>query len=291
MPPSSALSVLDLRADDVWVIAQAAEGYGNFLQSTAEPGAKVRAATMKIRAAGCWCLANPMRAPHVFSEASRLYEDLGHPFAIPAAICAGRQELPSVDWRQSVAPDDWAYRSLWGAWSTASSKNAAPAAPAMSASGHEWIPVGQLGIPVRFYLDFSRDVNFAVRDRNHQLLARSLSQLLQRGTEPLKLAMTDRYHWRRIMSGVMPVEPELLAIGRIAHRALDAWDEDTLTQLGLPPSSVERMPLWIARMLEEPPGRVPPPTELGGHPAPMAPADEDGAEAESRSVRDAHQAH
>jgi hypothetical protein len=31
-----------------------------------------------------------------------------------------------------------------------------------------------------------------------------------------------------------PVEPELLAIGRIAHRTLAPWDEATLSNLGIP---------------------------------------------------------
>jgi hypothetical protein len=86
--------------------------------------------------------------------------------------------------------------------------------------------------------------------------------------------MADQYHWRALATGVMPVEPELLAIGRIAHRTLGPWDEGTLTNLGIPRNSVERMPLWIARILEELPGSPSPSPGLGGRPFPSAPADE-----------------
>jgi hypothetical protein len=95
------------------------------------------------------------------------------------------------------------------------------------------------------------------------------------------MAMADQYHWRALATGVMPVEPELLAIGRIAHRTLAPWNEDTLANLGIPPNSVEQLPLWIARMLEEPPDTIDPPYGRGGHPLPSAPTDEDAAEDET----------
>jgi hypothetical protein len=44
----------------------------------------------------------------------------------------------------------------------------------------------------------------------------------------------------------------MLAIGRIAHRSLASWDEHTLSNLGIPHNSVERVPLWIARVLDDP---------------------------------------
>jgi len=90
------------------------------------------------------------------------------------------------------------------------------------------------------------------------------------------MAMADQYRWQALATGVMPVEPELLAIGRIAHRTLAPWDEDTLTDLGIPLGSVERTPLWIARMLEDPPdGTLSAGPE--GRPLPSAPGDENAA--------------
>ena len=278
MPPSRALDVLRLNARDVRVTAQTADGYGSLLARTSDPGSKARAATMKIRAAGCWCLISPTRAPAAFSEARRLYQDLGHPFAIAVAICAGEQALPSVESHQSTSPEDHAYRALWLAWTVASRKTAASAVSATPAHNREWFPAGQLGIPVRLYLDFSRDVGRAIRSGDPGPLAWSLPQLLQRGTEPVKMAMADRYHWQSLATSVMPVEPELLAIGRIVHRTLAAWDEDTLNRLGIPRNSVERMPMWLARMLEEPPDSGDPPSGPGGRPLPSASTDEDAPE-------------
>jgi hypothetical protein len=264
-----------LNARDVRMTAQTADGYGTFLASTSEPGGKARAATMKIRAAACWCLVSPARAPAAFSEARELYQGLGHPFAIAAAICASEQALPPVEWRQSTALEDRAYRALWLAWSVASRKVAASAALATPTSDREWLPAGQLEIPVRLYLNFSRDVANAIRSGDSRPLAWSLPQLLQRGTEPVKIAMADQYHWQALATGVMPVEPELLAIGRIAHRTLAPWNEDTLTNLGIPMNGIERMPLWIARMLEEPPHSADPPSGPGRRPLPSAPTGAD----------------
>jgi hypothetical protein len=254
VPPGHALAVLHLDASDVWMIAKASDGYGSLLARTSEPGYQARAATMKIRAAACWCLVSPTRAPMAFMEARRLYEHLRHPFAIAVAICAGEQTRPGVGSRQLMGPDDRAYGALWLAWRLASRAMSADAAlPILAgpADDREWSPAGQLGVPVRRYLEFARGVAGTLRGGDPRMLARSLPYLLQRATEPVRIAMADRYRWQMLTTGVMPMEPELLAIGRIAHRTLAPWNEDTLTHLGIPPNSVERMPLWIARMLEE----------------------------------------
>lgn len=211
---------------------------------------------MKIRAAACWCLVSPARAPAAFAAATRLYERLGHPFAIAAAICAGEQRPPAVGPRQPVPPDERAYGALWVAWGLASRTTSADAALRMlprAADDREWFPAGQLEVPIRHYLEFARGVAVTLRSGDPRGLAPSLPRLLQRATEPVRIAMADQYRWQALATGVMPVEPELLAIGRIAHRTLAPWDEDTLTNLGIPRNSVERMPLWIARVLDEPP--------------------------------------
>lgn len=276
VPSANPMAVLHLDPGDVQVTAHAADGYGSLLARTSEPGYQARAATMKIRAAACWCLVSPARARAAFSAATKLYEGLGHPFAIAAAICAGDQTPPKVGSRQPMSPDDRAYEALWLAWRLASRMPVADAELrllARPAEDREWFPAGQLEVPVRLYLEFARGVSRAVPSRNSAPLEPALSRLLQRGTEPIRMAMADRHRWQALATGVMPVEPELLAIGRIAHRTLAPWDEDTLTDLGIPLNSIERTPLWIARILDErPPSSQPP----GGRPLPRGP---DGADA------------
>jgi hypothetical protein len=115
------------------------------------------------------------------------------------------------------------------------------------------VPGWQLEVPVRCYLEFSRGVALALRSGNSRVLRDSLPQLLQRATEPVRMAMADLHPWQALATGVMRAEPELLAIGRIVHRTLAPWDEHTLSKLGIPRNSVERVPLWIARVLDEPP--------------------------------------
>jgi hypothetical protein len=279
VPLANPLAVLRLDARDVRVTAHAADGYGSLLARTSEPGHQARAATMKIRAAACWCLVSPPRAPAAFAAATRLYERMGHPFAIAAAICAGQQTPPERGSGRPMAPDDRAYDALRLAWSLTSGMTPADAALEMlagPADDREWFPAGQLEVPVRCYLEFARGVALALRSGDSQVLRDSLPQLLQRATEPVRMAMADQYRWQALATGIMPVEPELLAIGRIAHRTLAPWDEDTLTHLGIPLNSIERMPLWIARMLEEAPPSSRPP---GEHPLPRGPNGADAAAA------------
>lgn len=279
VPPPNPLTVLHLDPADLRVTAHAADGYGSLLARTSEAGHQARAATMKIRAAACWCLVSPAHAPAAFTAARQLYEGLGHPFAIAAAICAGEQTPPALGSGQPVPPDDRAYGALWLAWRLASgmtSSDAAVPLPARAADDHEWFPAGQLEVPVRLYLEFARGVAVALRSRDPWVLARSLPQLLQRAAEPVRMAMADLHRWRALATGVMPLEPELLAIGRIAHRTLAPWDEDTLTRLGIPRNSLERVPLWIARALDGPPPSSRP---KGERPRPWGPDGSDAAAA------------
>lgn len=281
-PLSDPVAVLHLEASDLWVTADAADGYGGLLARTPEAGHQARAATMKVRAAACWCLVNPARAPEAFTAATRIYERMGHPFAIATAICAGYQALPKRGPDQPIAPDIQAYEALWLAWSLASGMTEADAEAGMldsPADDREWFPAGQLEVPVRCYLEFARDVALALHSRNSQVLTGSLPQLLQRATEPVRMAMADRHRWQALSTGVMPVEPELLAVGRIAHRTLTPWDEQTLSNLGIPANSVERVPLWIARLLDEPPASRQPPGN------PLSPSGPDSAEAAAESGR------
>jgi hypothetical protein len=95
------------------------------------------------------------------------------------------------------------------------------------------------------------------------------------------MAMADLHRWQALSTGVMPVEPELLAIGRIAHRTLAPWDEQTLSNLGIPSNSVERVPLWIARLLDEPPAS----RHLPGDRPPSSGPDSTEAAAEARRTK------
>jgi hypothetical protein len=282
VPLPDPVAVLRLDASDLRVTAAAADGYGSLLARTSEPGHQARAATMKIRAAACWCLVNPARAPAAFTAATRMYERMGHPFAIATAICAGHQAPPERRSEQPTAPDDQAYDALWLAWSLASGMTPPDAATGMlggPADDREWFPAGQLEVPVRCYLEFARGVALALRSGNSQVLTDSLPPLLQRAAEPVRMAMVDRHRWQALSTGVMPVEPELLAIGRIAHRTLAPWDEQALSNLGIPSNSVERVPLWIARLLDEPPASRQPP---GDRPPASGP---DSAEATAEARR------
>lgn len=113
--------------------------------------------------------------------------------------------------------------------------------------------VGHLEVPVSFYLELAAGATEAIYGEEPlEALDPALAQFLERGGEAVRMAMADRYHWPILVTDVMPIEPELLAAGRIAHRALRDWDNDTLSRLGID-EELDRLPMWIARALDVPP--------------------------------------
>jgi hypothetical protein len=105
-----ALDELELDEDIVLVTAETADGYGSLLGEREGGGATLRAATLKVMAASCWCLVEPARARAAFSDATALYQDLDRSFCLVTAICAGQVELPDIEIRFPSAPDDLSWR-------------------------------------------------------------------------------------------------------------------------------------------------------------------------------------
>jgi hypothetical protein len=259
-PLEDALEVLGLDPEVVLVTAETAEGYASFLAQTADTEQLARAATMKVLAATCWCLVDPPRAPAVFAEASSWYADLGQPFAEVLSICAGERLLTGSDPSLGAAADELAYRALGVAWSLVSGSDDphgdAAGLDALVAYGESQrpFPVGHLEVPVSFYLELASGVAEVLYGAEPvRALDPALARFLERGGEPVRMAIADEYHWTILATDVMPVEPELLAASRVAHRALGDWDDDTLSRLGIG-EDLERLPLWIAQALDEPPG-------------------------------------
>jgi hypothetical protein len=125
--------------------------------------------------------------------------------------------------------------------------------------------VGQLRVPLHLYVDLA----VGMENQPDEMLSSTLPRLLERVGEAVRVAMSDRYHWPRLLSGLMPVEPELLAIGAIANQAMPpGWDEQTLDEFGIG-QGIDRVPLWLARRMQPPgrPQREPPPPSPGSAPA------------------------
>jgi hypothetical protein len=79
------------------------------------------------------------------------------------------------------------------------------------------LPVGRLGIPVSRWLALTNDDLGQVRS--------AALEVLRRGADEMRIAMSDAYHWRMLHSGLAPIEPELLLAAMVLHAAAQLMDE------------------------------------------------------------------
>ena len=100
---------------------------------------------------------------------------------------------------------------------------------------------GRLGLPVRLYRALLEDVTDAPTLPKNKV-PRSLVSFYQRAGEQIDSARDDAFHWSHLHSGVLPVEPELLAAGLVFVRDRSrATKRVRRVDVGLQPSSFERM--------------------------------------------------
>jgi hypothetical protein len=288
-----ALKALHLSAEIVHSIAETADGYGNALHSRPVDQLNLlRAGTMKVLAGGCWALLGSDRADSAFAAATVAYERLGRPISKLTGICAGSLQVrPQVDDEQSRAATPLAYHALLTAWrlihEAAPEPELAAVVERLAHTIERWDPrpSGQLGIPLYFYVELLVRIHAgqAQGDQSAQL-NRLPARLLARAAEPVRAAMIDDFHWSRLQSGLMPVEPELLTIGRILHLLLPHdWDERMLDDLGIG-EGVDRVPLWLARHMDPPANQ---PSDLPRYPRiPSTPADSREVSGYTRSWTD-----
>jgi hypothetical protein len=107
-----------------------------------------------------------------------------------------------------------------------------------SASGTR---TGRLGLPLRLYrtlLEDITDASNAPRTKPPQ----SLVSLYRRAGEQIDSARADAFHWKHLHSGVLPVEPELLAAGLVFVRYRSRSTKGVRRSgTGLKPNSFERL--------------------------------------------------
>jgi hypothetical protein len=82
-------------------------------------------------------------------------------------------------------------------------------------------------------------------------LTESVHEFLTRAHEVTAAAMNDQFHWRNLMSSVLPVEPEAAALGAVVMAcAMRQQAADALMQrLDLPPQAIA--PLVVGRAIAE----------------------------------------
>lgn len=213
----AAIEALGLRADDLFLEGEVNAGYADALEASEAREAWPVIASCRLIAASCWALADPRNARAAFRLAARTYRRLGLPYAVILAICAGEREdagdvLPNEQASVSATPDvalevllastllradlgaHWypPWIQVWDEWTVERIEH--------------W-RVGRLGLPLRLYANALRRSEEAHR---------GLVVLLERAAEEVRAAQADEYNWQQLRSGMLPLEPEILATCMVA---------------------------------------------------------------------------
>lgn len=197
-----------------------------------------------------FALFDPAIAELLFWAAMKEYARTSSPYASVLALCANERRGLSETWRGMA--EQYEYQG--------DSSFAAPlvlvAASLAADDRKQFVEVihktlsltetssgartGRLGLPVRLYRALLEDVTDSTLPKTK--LPQSLVSFYQRAGEQIDSARSDVFHWSHLHSGVLPVEPELLAAGLVFVR-----DQSRVTNrrrrvgVGLQPSSFERV--------------------------------------------------
>lgn len=249
-------------------LAEAYQGYADVAKEYPSP---VWRASSQVLAAVYFSLVDPARGRTAFAEAAETYRGMGNPFWIVLAVCGQNINEP-VHWdtANDVAPDAGSAFSalVANAWVTgafihrdAGERDFTRESPLLyraidQAARLGMIRVGRLGLPLEYYaLAAKESLEWSATESSLQALA----ALLSRAVEPIQGAKADRFHWRRLYSNVLPIEPEILAMCLgLVRRWGRVRPSESLRALGerLRISPVATVPLRVAvDMLHEQPGR------------------------------------
>lgn len=187
----------------------------------------------------------PKRAARCFDAAAREYGELGSPLAVPLSVCAAPKGPRRAAYRRSeksegpelkLPPEVQLLELMWSGKSLGRMiDNLAPCVE---------VPAGRFGLPLGLYLDFARSVEGDPKSREGGEVPAGARAYLQRVAEVTRVAMSDAYHWNRFQTGLLPVEPEPLAMCLMLVRAMGP-------QLHFDPGPVEYVPLQVALRLVE----------------------------------------
>jgi hypothetical protein len=198
-----------------------------------------------------FALLDPAIAELLFWAAMKEYARTANPYASVLALCADERRGLSEAWRGMA--EQYEYETH--------RHSAAPlvlvAASLAADDGKEFVEVahktlflteassgartGRLGLPIRLYRALLEDI-MNTSELAQTKLPPSLASLFQRAGEQIDSARTDVFHWTHLHSGVLPVEPELLAAGLVFVRYRSrAIKRVRSGDAGLKPRSFERM--------------------------------------------------
>ncbi len=210
----------------------------------------LQSATLLTVAACYWLLLDPPRSFPLFIEASNLYVSLGRSFAYVVAICGAVRQFPQMPSSHNesgteIDVEETHHLLLREAWDSALGVSRFDPERVENlltelSNQRAW-PTGRLQVPQRSHLAVLRDSINLTSGWSHiadsgsidiDPLARDLQSFLVRADEQVEIAMSDRYHWRRLQSALLPVEPEAVAMCAVGvASALAAFGEGILDRI------------------------------------------------------------
>ena len=175
------------------------------------------AASGLVIAASCWSLIEPKKAISLYRRAAHTYRNMGHSFWVVLALASANareiaairewvdehREFPHVAVAFGMVADAVADRDSQGARSERLEA--------------QWrhvgnVPVGRLGIPLDNYAQCARAMRALRYEPNPEFFLRAVTDYVGRAAEVRRTASHDTFHWKRLMSTVLPAEPEAVAM-------------------------------------------------------------------------------
>lgn len=194
------------------------------------------AASGYLFGASYYSLLNPGIARIVFWTAAHVYDRLRMPYAAVMAICAADDSVVSHRWREFVetphrtANSSEAVARLLSAGLMLTENREAYSQQAFriieEGSRFPGLLVGNALIPIRLY----HDLVLGIADTNRlgkaqsRTIAESTLRFMDRAAETIETAQADRFHWQRLQTSVLPVEPEFLATSMVVARSVKKLD-------------------------------------------------------------------
>jgi hypothetical protein len=169
-----------------------------------------------VIAASFFSLFDSEKARECFWAASQEYRQLSRPFALTLGVCSTKPEgLDGSHLTEQLrdgpsfeAPADYYFYKLAYDFWLYGPKTSSDVFYKLENLGMDRQLVGRLGLPMNLYKQVYRS---AFSSPNSDMLITPIADLLNRVVEITHAAMQDKFHWQRLYSTILPVEPEILA--------------------------------------------------------------------------------
>jgi hypothetical protein len=242
-------AALELEPDLVARTAFLYEGYARLIlddDSRPDDERRMLGASCLTIAASHRALVVPDESRPLYAAAAEAYYDLERPYFATLSVCGRHLPLIATALDGAMTRDRDERRGLLDPEVLLHDSMAMMGAIAMLPDGaavldplsrllqrtraNAYDPLGRLGIPAHVYFSLANAMRLgAVQDDPGADRLRSvLADYLRRVDDAVGAAMRDRYHWSRLRSGILPVEPEVVAACVTAAMLSRRWHDMSL---------------------------------------------------------------